>query len=166
MADLEPQPIPDVPVYCPECGGEPVKQSGELKVEHRLGAMGYLHDDQNFECSECGNTWAHGVPVGEIEWDDADDLRCHSCRHDPDLDEEQYYRVHRVVPSRESSPGGPGEVTLHLKCPRCHLFSKVQRQMGKKGIALVGFPDITGSVDHEDVEAYGYDEGRWEANGD
>lgn len=166
MADLEPQPVPDVPIFCPECGGEPVKQSGELLVEHRLGNMGYLHDDQNPECSECGNTWAHGVPVGEYEWADSDDLRCHSCRHDPDLEDDQFYRVHRVVMSRKASPGGPGRVTLHLKCPRCYLFSKAEREQDHRGVALVGFPDITGSVDHEDVKPYGYEAERAEQGGD
>lgn len=142
--ELTEQAVPEVPVYCPECGGEPSQDTDELRVQHSLANMGYLHDDQTLECSECGNRWTHGVPVGEF--DGGQDLVCDSCQHDETLEGAQYYRVHRVVPSREASPGGAGIVTLHLKCPRCYLFKKVKREMDHRGIALVGFPPITGSM--------------------
>lgn len=165
MADLTEQPIPDVDVFCPDCGAEPVLgPEGKRAVEHRLGAAGYLHDDMNFRCSdgECGNKWAHGVPVGEYELEDADDLRCHSCRHDPACSGEQFYRVHRVVLNRQPSPAAAGSVTLHLKCPRCFLFARAPRDMDNRGVSLVGYPDITGSVENEDVTPYGWTDDRFE----
>lgn len=154
MADeLTEQAVPDVPVFCPECGGQPAQDLDELRVQHNLSAMGYLHDDQMLECGDCENAWTHGVPIGTYG---ADDLECDSCRHDPNLDEPQYYRVHRVVPSRQATPGSAGRITLHLKCPRCYLFKKVERQMDNRGVALVGFPEITGSMDGADP--YGWAE--------
>lgn len=144
--ELTEQSVPEVPVFCPECGGEPVKTAEELRVEHRLGAMGYLHDDQVFECSDCAHEWTHGVPQGAFEG--GGDLRCHSCRHDPGLEGDQFYRVHRVV----SEQGD--QVLLHLKCPRCYLFSKTKREQDNGGVALVGYPDITGST--EGADPYGW----------
>lgn len=149
---LEEQALPSVPVYCPECGGEPTRDLDELRVEHNLAAMGYLHDDQTLECGECGNKWTHGVPVGEFHG--GQDLLCDSCNHDPDLEEPQYYRVHRVVPSRRATPGAGARLTLHLKCPRCFLFKKVERTMDNRGVGLVGYPDITGSTD--EAQEYGW----------
>lgn len=146
--ELNDQPVPDVPIFCPSCGGDPVKTAEELRVEHRLSAMGYLHDDQEPECSECGHNWTHGVPVGEFEG--GDDLRCHSCRHDPGLERDQFYRVHRVVWQQGD------DVLLHLKCPRCFLFTTAERQRDNRGVALVGYPDITGST--EDADPYGWQE--------
>lgn len=140
--ELSEQPVPDVPIFCPECGGEPVRSADEIQVQHRLSAMGYLHDDQDPECSECGHSWTHGVPVGQFEG--GEDLLCDSCQHDPSLKRPVYYRVHRV----EWQQGD--RVLLHLKCPRCYLFTTVERERDNRGVALVGYPDITGSTDGAD----------------
>lgn len=149
--ELTEQTLPeDVPIFCPECGAPP--EDNQAQMQHQLSAMGYLHDDQSAQCAECGHRWTHGVPVGGGTT--GQDLRCRMCRHDPDLGHDQFYRVHRVVFSRQASPGGPGRVTLHLKCPRCYHFLKVEREQDQKGVALVGYPDITGEV--EGADEYGW----------
>lgn len=151
MAELAEQPTPDVDVFCPHCGGRPVYGPDEqAAVQHRLSATGYLHDDLKFRCSECGEHWAHGMPVGEYDVaDHVDQLTCHSCRHDPACEHDQYYRVKGVLLTRLPSPGGPGQVKLVLKCPRCKLHSTVKRHLtdqdGTPGL-LVGYPDVTGAV--------------------
>jgi len=158
--DLDQPDLPEVDVFCPHCGARPIYMPEELvDVQHRLSASGYLHDDMAFRCSsdECGEQWTHGVPIGEYELDDVDDLQCHSCRNDPALDGDQYYRVHRVHIKRQSTAAQVGFVELHLKCPRCYLFAKAERDTDKRGVALVGFPDITGSIKAADHD-YGYDQ--------
>lgn len=156
MVELAEQPIPDVDVFCPRCGGEPQQTPDELRVQHRLSAMGYKHDDQTFTCSECEHDWTHGVPVGEYDLQDADDLRCHSCRHDPEVDETPWYFVHRVKLQRAPSAANRGQFTLHLKCPRCYLFASTTRETDRKGVALVGYPPITGEIKEDETPAYGW----------
>lgn len=135
MTDLEAQPLPP-DADCPDCGGDP-----EPDPRHNLSALGYLHDDIPFECSDCGRNWTHGVPVGEYDGPLADDLHCDSC-------ESEYGLVHRVVPNDD-------EVVLHMKCPECYYFWHVERTPGDTGTALVGYPQITGEIDDE-TDPYGY----------
>lgn len=165
---------------CPECGGEPTDGSA---VEHHLSAMGYLHDDQQFECSECGHGYAHGVPAGEFDGD-ASDLWCDVC----DLG---YMTIHRV----EKTNGG---MRLHMKCgnhhaldcpeceqnipasglhdvrnfaggkcphcsvlisrgdvPYCFYFTFAHRETDHSYISLIGWPRTTGNVS-DATDAYGY----------
>lgn len=162
---------------CPECGAEATEES---LVDHKLSALGYKHDDQMFECSECGHSYPHGVPVGEFDGD-AEDLWCDVC----DLG---YMRVHRIKQM-------DGNVGLHLKCPHhyefdcpecneeiaadgvrrtvagrmcphcerhlerddvpfCFYFTQTRRESGERDISLIGYPDITGELNPE--EPYGF----------
>lgn len=151
MSDIEDAPAPrsvdeDVEVSCPECGGEPNYQPEEaLAVQERLQANGYLHNDINLKCTECGHSWPHGVPRGEF--DGYDDLECSACGHEAML-------VHRVRLTDPPGDGG-GEVTLHLKCPRCYQFDRTQRKMDRNGVTLVGYPGLTGEINSE-VNPYGW----------
>lgn len=126
---MEKQPVPS-DAHCPTCGGEP-----EYDPEHILSASGYTHDDIHYTCSECGNTWVSGVPIGEAEGELADDLFCRSC-------EQRYALVHRVQPINDT------RVKIHLKCPNCYNFWHLERE-SDDGILLMGYPSITG--DMEDV---------------
>lgn len=118
--------IPEL-AACPYCGGEP------LDPDHNLSALGYHHDDQRFHCSACQRAWTHGVPVGEPEPDIYADLECDVC--------DAFGLVHRVVLKGDETVG------LHVKCPECYYFWTVQRLVGEGGAALVGYPQITGTVD-------------------
>lgn len=155
--ELEEQPTPDVSVFCPDCGADPVYTPDEkLAVQHRLSAAGYLHDDMTLRCSdtECRNQWTHGVPVDGF--DGGEDLVCDSCKHDPECDHTQYYRVHRSELRDQPTPESSGTVIYHLKCPRCYLFTTMEREVDNRGVSLVGYPDITGSMDGADP--YGWAE--------
>lgn len=168
--DLE--TAPERKSNCPACGAEATDTS---IVEHRLSNMGYFHDDQHFECSECDHSYTHGVPVGEPDVD-ADDLWCDVC----DLG---FMNVHRTQFK------GDGIVRLHLKCghhhdfdcpecgeeiaadgvrltkeggyycpsceedlerdeiPFCHYFNTTIRKADARKRALVGYPMLTGRTD-------------------
>lgn len=134
------QPIPSE-ASCPECGAEPTDES---VVHHNLSNMGYLHDDIGLECSECGNNWTLGRPIGETDM--GDDLICGSC----DIEA----KTHRFKP--EFQNGEFTRATVHLKCPQCNNFWTVEREPGPKGVMLMGFPSITGS--REDAVPYGWSE--------
>lgn len=136
--DLSEQPLPE-DSNCPACGSSPTDES---IVEHRLAATGYLHDDIRLECSECGERWTCGVPIGE-EPEFGDDLWCDSCDNSIML-------VHRV---RFLSHGE--RVELQLKCPResCRYYDEVERE-ADDGVALVGYPQLIGSMDG--AEPFGY----------
>lgn len=138
----EKQPVPD-DTTCPYCGAD---VHDDNVVKHRLSAMGYIHDDIEMECDECGQTWPLGVPVGEFEGDEAEKLFCSSC-------ESRFMRIHRVAPRWNSDPDNR-KVMLHLKCPNCYYFEKQQRDVGPNGRSLVGYPDITGSTDGASPEGY------------
>lgn len=178
---MEEQPYPEAS-KCPECGGEPTDES---KVHHRLSAVGYLHDDGSLKCSDCGETWSIGRPIGRF--DGGDDLWCGSC-------DEGFMRVHRVQLVEDDHYK---KYNLHLKCPNhspfdceacpatifepkrdsdgriycpacgheyepndvpgCVHFKTIQRESDEDGLALVGYPDITGSMDGA-TDAYGYPE--------
>lgn len=159
----------DVPdeAGCPDCGGDPTDESVQ---ERRLSDLGYLSGECPLVCEDCGNEWLLGVPVGEFER--GDDLVCPACEKDEDAEGTVYYMVHRVD---QRPPDPPDEwddfrretvldmedpVLLHLKCPRCfHMPTGggVYRDADDRGIALVGFPPITGTTDG--VRApYGYRE--------
>lgn len=165
---------------CPECGAEATEQS---LARHSLSAVGYLHDDQMFECSECGHDYPHGVPVGEFDGQ-ADDLWCDVCNLG-------FMRVHRTQKQNDGHK-------LHLKCPHhhpldcpncgdeipadgvtvtrngtcvcpfceesmsrsdvpfCFYFRFAERTEDSGNRSLVGYPDITGNLAAAE-ESYGYD---------
>lgn len=181
LPDVEEQPLRES--RCPRCGAEP---SEEDIARQKLSSLGYLHDDQTFQCPECSHKYTHGVPQGVFDGD-ADDLWCEVC-------ELGFMRVHRVRvpddirPDEESDNGSGASVGLDLKChhhhdfecphchgtvpadgtlaaeagggfcphcdseiarseiPYCYYFKQVDRQLGRKGISLVGFPTITGRL--------------------
>lgn len=156
---------------CPECGGEP---SAEDLARHKLSDIGYLHDDQTFECPDCAHRYTHGVPIDEFDGN-AEDLWCDVCNLG-------YMRVHRVRGANEESVG------LDLKCPHhhdfncphcgchipadgvlltsagvrvcpdcveyipkdevpyCYYFDTTSREVDDRGVSLVGFPEITGQL--------------------
>lgn len=129
---------------CPECGGEPDDESSR---RYQLSAMGYLHQDVRFVCSDCEFKWSCGVPVdGSDEEPDFPgrngSLWCDSC-------DSAWMLVHRVAPKSAN-------VELHLKCPNpnCHYFTRVRRKTGPNNHALVGYPQLTGNL--EDCTAFGY----------
>lgn len=108
MSEIDEQPERES--RCPVCGGTPTDESAR---RHHLNAMGYLHDDQHFECAECGHDYSHGVPVGDFDrHDQVDDLWCDVC----DLG---YMTVHRTEHQAE------GGTRLHLKCDHHHEFECV-----------------------------------------
>lgn len=140
--NLDYQPVPSDSA-CPYCGGDPTERS---RRHHTLSDLGYLHDDIQMECSECGQTWPCGVPVGEYDGPGGEDLFCSSC-------EKRYMRVHRINWDRQ---GRRDYFIVHLKCPNpnCYYFAKTKREPDSGGTALIGYPDITGDV--ENADAYGY----------
>lgn len=131
---MDEQPAPET--RCPECGAAPAPDP-----EHRLAALGYLHDDVVFECSaaDCDTEWTHGVPVGDYDGPLADDVACAVC--------ESSGLVHRVEPADKSA-------RLHFKCPECYHFWTVDRETGPGGKILVGYPQLTGSTDGAKPEGY------------
>lgn len=104
--------------------------------------MGYLHDDIPFECEDCGESWTHGVPVGEYDGKLATDLRCDAC-------EDAWGLTHRVVVEPDNT------VTLHMKCPECYYFWHATREPDGNGVALVGYPQTTGEITDE-TNPYGW----------
>lgn len=127
---------------CPYCGGDP---TGESEVKHRLSAMGYKHDDVELKCSDCGETWPCGVPIGSYDGKRAAELFCDSCQ-------DRYMLTHRVEPNwkKADEQGSDGwEVLVHLKCPNCYYFKRIRRSCGNRGVALMGYPQITGEIDEE-----------------
>lgn len=144
MTDLTTQDLPDE-ACCPDCGAEPDTKS---ITEHRLGNLGYLHDDRPLEC-ENGHEWQLGIPVGS--YDGADDLVCGSC--------DTIMTVHRVeIPRRSAKVYAERRnnptLTLHLKCPTCYHFKRTTRWADNSGVALVGDPRTTGSLDGADSMGY------------
>lgn len=155
---LEDQPIP-AKSRCPECGDEPTDES---LVEHHLSNMGYLHDDIELRC-ENDHTWVCGVPIGRDD-EYGEDLHCDSCG-------DRFMLVHRVQITREAAlQWGRRDreslpINVHLKCPNgcedenaeaCFYFKSVKRESDERGIALIGYPQITGS--REGAEPYGWNE--------
>lgn len=141
MTKSEKQPIPSES-NCPYCGGAPTDES---QAEHRLSNLGYIHDDIGLRCSDCEQEWWCGVPIGS--WKGGEDLFCTSC-------DARFMRVHRVA----VNGAGDGYLMLHLKCPNpdCYYFKTVTRSVDANGVSLVGYPDITGSMDGAD--AWGYED--------
>lgn len=125
---MEKQPEPSAS-QCPYCGGEP-----QYDPEHVLSATGYTHDDVHYACSDCGEEWTCGVPIGEHDGELAEDLFCRSC-------EKRFGLVHRVQPVNEN------QVLFHMKCPNtdCHNFWQMKRQ-SDDGVILMGYPQITGNT--------------------
>lgn len=143
-ADVDFQPTPKAD-SCPYCGGDPTEES---EAQHRLSALGYIHDDVHIECSDCGRKWVHGVPIGEFEGERAEELWCKVCR-------ESYRRVHRVNVGGTNDDGSVN-IVLHLKCPNCYHFERKSRTTDTDGMHLVGYPDITGST--EMAKPIGYED--------
>lgn len=139
--------IPLEKAKCPQCGAKPTKES---VTNVRLSEMGYKHGDAVLRCNECPKEWTHGIPVGEGDPFDSD-LYCKSCA-------DEWYRVHRVQPHIQidwsEEEYEHTQIQLHVKCPNCYHFDRLQRSVDDRRIALVGFPMITGEIDG--VEPYGY----------
>lgn len=164
---------------CPQCGGEP---TGESEVKHNLSNMGYLHDDQTFVCSNCDRDYTHGVPVGEPDVP-AEDLWCDVCElgymsvhrvkvlstkqvelqlkchhHHPfDCPEcAEGIRRDGVRVTEERSFHCPHceEELLRDDVPYCFYFNKTLRKADNHGVAMVGYPIITGQT--EGAEPYGW----------
>lgn len=133
--DLDEQPLQ--PTRCPDCGGEPAPE-----VTHRLSATGYLHDDQTRICEDCGHQWDCGVPIGEFDRPElAESLQC-GCGG--------WRLVHRAAIT------GGGNITLHLKCPKCYSFVTEKRNVDSSGVALVGYPQTSGQT--EGCTPYGWED--------
>lgn len=133
--ELEEQPAPEA--TCPECGGEP-----EYDPIHNLSAVGYTHDDVQYTCEDCENTWVHGVPIGDHDTELAENLFCDAC-------EQRYAYVHRVEFADDEH--GVRALRLHLKCPNCYHFWKWERDVesGQRTV-LIGHPATTGSIEDAD----------------
>lgn len=148
------QPIPPS-ARCPECGGEPSRAS------HNLSALGYIHDDRQCVCSECGERWTLGIPVGRASQYMWRDLTCNSCsyveptslvrrikhsihrRLDTDCEclSPTFGRVHRITQNSDKNVVG-----LTLKCPECYYVWSVSRVQGETGQAIAGWPMTTGEI--------------------
>lgn len=168
MSDREPEATlneQEIPMksHCPECGEPPTTRSAEQAIaQHRLSDVGYLHDDIRLTCGN-EHKWTCGVPIGEFEA--GDDLWCDSC-------DEAYMFTHRVAISKQNAEmwaNGEREhlpLTVHLKCPngcdsndpteKCFYFKQVRRVTDDRGVALLGYPPITGSA--AEAEPYGWSE--------
>lgn len=123
---------------CPYCGGEP-----HDSPEHRLSALGYLHDDVKMTCTDCSKQWFCGVPIGDPDEELWRDLWCPSC-------DSCFMQTKNVeVPDN-------GVVKLHMKCPNeeCYYFTKISRTLDKNGRALIGYPSVTGNT--RDAEPFGW----------
>lgn len=139
-SELTEQPIRQ-DTRCPSCGGEP-----EATVEHRLYALGYLHDDQGYTCSECGNGWTCGVPIGDFDRNEmAVDLQCESCG--------EMMLPHWIRTGRNSPRN---QIRLDLKCSNteCHYLAKITRDVDDDGDVLVGYQETAGQT--EGADPYGY----------
>lgn len=143
--EMEHQAVPSA-TMCPYCGGKPTDASAR---DHQLSAVGYLHDDIQLTCRDCDSEWACGMPIGELDHPMAEDLYCDSCT-------DRFMRVHRVAPDW-GCPENRQRVLIHAKCPNCFYFDKFVRECGPRGIALMGYPDITGSL--ENASEYGWSDG-------
>lgn len=142
--DTDEPPIP-AETRCPGCGSDPTDESARRM---QLSNLGYLHQDIKFACRDCNTEWICGVPIGEFDRPEGDELWCSSC-------DESRMLVHRVV--ADTNPVAT-VVTLHLKCPNCFAFTKSKRKPDSAGVALVGYPATTGET--ADAEPFGYrDEG-------
>ena len=144
-AELEEQPAPSE-TRCPDCGAPPTEES---KRDKQLSSLGYLHQDVRLACSnvDCGREWSVGQPIGEFDRPDlAADLACDSC-------EETSMLVHRI----RVGAGVGGGLKLDLKCPNpeCHYFDQIVRDTDENGVALVGYPQITGRTDGADPYGWG-----------
>lgn len=128
---LTEQDVPNAE-YCPYCGAEATVES---QARHSLSDLDYLHDDVSYDCSECGEGWTHGVPIGEYSGELADEKWCDAC-------DDSYALVHRV----DTSPL-PDELILHFKCPNCYKFTSRRRTVTDRKIVLVGDPRITGETE-------------------
>lgn len=138
MTELSRQAEPDA--ICPGCGGQP-----KHDPEHVLSAVGYLHDDIVYTCSDCGFEWSHGVPIGDYDDEDRiEDLTCDQCG--------RLGLVHRFEPM-----DGRESCRIHMKCDdeTCHYFWKFERKPDGEGVILLGYPQITGDTDNA-RESYGY----------
>lgn len=147
-AELEERPAP-AETRCPECGAPPTEES---KRDRHLSNLGYLHQDVRLRCSadDCDGLWVAGMPIGEFDRPDlAEDLRCDACESDLPM------LVHRV---RMRGVGGH-DIGIDLKCPNpeCYRFEQVGRDLDKEGVALVGYPEITGQT--EGADPYGWSDG-------
>lgn len=156
---------------CPHCGGEPAD------VEHNLSALGYHHDDQRMHCSECGKAYTSGVPLGVPEPDYYEDLFCPSCggvglvhRVKPG---NEVIGLHLKCPNAAGYCGDCGDPISPLAaeyreedgetvvvCPSCgrrhrredlrgcyHFWNTSRLVSRDGGIALIGYPQITGHID-------------------
>jgi len=139
---MEEQSIDLDKVSCPECNGEVTEES---KIKHNLGKVGYNHDDIAVECSECGHSWPHGVPIGSPPRELYEYLVCDVCDDGLMFP----HRIHQK-PNQESGD----KVDLDLKCPNCYYFKTVTRQFGERRRILYGYPEITGSL--KDANPFGY----------
>lgn len=148
MTDIPEQDFPSES-KCPECGGEPTAES---IAEHRLSALGYLHDDRKPQCEDCGNEWLVGIPVGDGP--ENHKLWCDSC-------DDEWMFVHRI---RIKDIHSWVELQLHLKCPNCYYFKMTDFYQvdDDRNVALTAYPPITGSVD--DADEFGWKKGNvpWE----
>lgn len=121
---------------CPECGGEP-----EHDPRHNLRALGYLHDDVDHICRDCGNEWTCGVPIGDPPEKLASDLRCDACVH---RDVDVYGRINWVRWQDDA-----GRFAIAAKCPECYYVWTLTRDATNGG-ALLGDPTIEGNMDDAD----------------
>lgn len=139
--ELDEQPVPSE-TTCPHCGAEPTDETARA---HHLSDLGYMHDDVTLVCSDCEESWVCGVPIGNsTEFEEK--LWCDSC-------DNCFGLVHRVDVSQM-----PDMVKVHMKCPNddCHHFWVSERYPDEDGVALIGYPKITGQT--EGARAYGYNE--------
>lgn len=172
---------PERETNCPQCGGEPTEES---EVRHRLSDMGYLHDDQTFTCQECNRDYTHGVPVGDPDVN-AEDLWCDVCNlgymtvHRVKVRSVDQVRLHLKCHHHHSfdCPECDGEIPvdgvrttgdMSFRCPLCEdelerseipycfYFNKALRKTDHNGVALIGFPTITGQT--EGARPYGWSE--------
>jgi uncharacterized Zn finger protein len=125
-----------IDVGCPECGHAPTDDS---VVESRLSNLGYHHEDVTLECSNCGHTWQHGIPKGDV---DDDTWVCPACGGD--------FVPHfvYVFPPKD-------EVRVRPKCQDCYYVpdKPIVMDVSNNGHSLrwfVGHHTVTG--DKEDAK--------------
>lgn len=122
-------------ISCPECNGEPVDT-----VSINLSMLGYKARDNTYTCSDCGNSWACGHPVGEYDGPHSRDPVCNCCGSTGYL-----YQLHEGVEG----------LALRFKCPDCYYVWVREREF-VDGAITVGYGEVMGTT--KETKPWGYED--------
>lgn len=123
--------------HCPFCGAKATEESIRDK---NLSELGYKHEDVRYDCSECEETWVHGIPKGEYEnetWD------CDAC-------EDGTYIPHFLFVNLSDKT-----IKTRPKCDNCFHVPREHIEMLSKfnGENIRGFVGHISTTGDRDVES-------------